>query len=232
MPGYVLDHHASAARAARLALMSTPARPDAPPCTSRRSASAGGRKKMEEGREGEPGARTLEVGFGNGSVSSWLAELVGPTRGGRDSYRGRYAGTAGRPTSHLSLATRTPPRRTSTTSRPTRGRPGDPAAPAPGNEWHTSPGYYRSLGGARDLRHRDRARRPRHHGRSPTPGRSRCGDPRHQPRSLTGPGRTTSQARRNLVASPPGAGSCSSSRTSCPSASPSPPRCTASGKAG
>jgi SAM-dependent methyltransferase len=26
-----------------------------------------------------PGARTLEVGFGNGSVSEWLAELVGPT---------------------------------------------------------------------------------------------------------------------------------------------------------
>ena len=26
-----------------------------------------------------PDARTLEVGFGNGSVSAWLAELVGPT---------------------------------------------------------------------------------------------------------------------------------------------------------
>ena len=64
MPGYVLDHHLHG-EGARLALMSTLLDPMH-------------RRYIEQLGIG-PGARTLEVGFGNGSVSAWLADLVGPT---------------------------------------------------------------------------------------------------------------------------------------------------------
>ena len=64
MPGYVLDHHLHG-EGARLALMS-------------RLLDPMHRRYIESLGIGE-GARTLEVGFGNGSVSEWLAELVGPT---------------------------------------------------------------------------------------------------------------------------------------------------------
>lgn len=64
MPGYVLDHHLHG-EGARLALMS-------------RLLDPMHRRYIEALGIGS-GARTLEVGFGNGSVSEWLAELVGPT---------------------------------------------------------------------------------------------------------------------------------------------------------
>ena len=64
MPGYVLDHHLHG-EGARLALMSRLLDPM--------------HRRYIEALGIGPGARTLEVGFGNGSVSSWLAELVGPT---------------------------------------------------------------------------------------------------------------------------------------------------------
>ena len=64
MPGYVLDHHLHG-EGARLALMS-------------RLLDPMHRRYIEQLGIG-PGARTLEVGFGNGSVSAWLADLVGPT---------------------------------------------------------------------------------------------------------------------------------------------------------
>ncbi|MEP6649747.1 MAG: methyltransferase domain-containing protein [Lapillicoccus sp.] len=64
MPGYVLDHHLDG-EGGRLALMS-------------RLLDPMHRRYIESLGIG-PGARTLEVGFGNGSVSAWLAELVGPT---------------------------------------------------------------------------------------------------------------------------------------------------------
>jgi SAM-dependent methyltransferase len=63
---YVLDHHLEGERA-RLALMS-------------RLLDPMHRRHVEALGVG-PGARTLEVGCGNGSVSAWLAERVGP--GGR-----------------------------------------------------------------------------------------------------------------------------------------------------
>jgi SAM-dependent methyltransferase len=66
MSKYVLDHHLGGERA-RLALMSRLLDP-----MHRRHAEALGIG---------PGARTLEVGCGNGSISAWLAERVGP--GGR-----------------------------------------------------------------------------------------------------------------------------------------------------
>jgi 2-polyprenyl-3-methyl-5-hydroxy-6-metoxy-1,4-benzoquinol methylase len=64
MPGYVLDHHLHG-EGARLALMSRLLDPM--------------HRRYIEALGIGPGARTLEVGFGNGSVSAWLAELVGPT---------------------------------------------------------------------------------------------------------------------------------------------------------
>jgi SAM-dependent methyltransferase len=64
MPGYALDHHLHG-EGARLALMSRLLDPM--------------HRRYIEALGIGAGARTLEVGFGNGSVSSWLAELVGPT---------------------------------------------------------------------------------------------------------------------------------------------------------
>lgn len=64
MPGYVLDHHLHG-EGARLALMSRLLDPM--------------HRRYIEALGIGAGARTLEVGFGNGSVSEWLAELVGPT---------------------------------------------------------------------------------------------------------------------------------------------------------
>ena len=66
MGGYVLDHHLEGERA-RLALMS-------------RLLDPMHRRHIEALGIG-PGARALEVGCGNGSISAWLAERVGP--GGR-----------------------------------------------------------------------------------------------------------------------------------------------------
>ena len=63
MAEYVLDHHLHG-EGARLALMS-------------RLLDPMHRRHIEALGIG-PGARTLEVGCGNGSVSAWLAELVGP----------------------------------------------------------------------------------------------------------------------------------------------------------
>jgi SAM-dependent methyltransferase len=66
MGEYVLDHHLEGERS-RLALMS-------------RLLDPMHRRHIEALGVG-PGARTLEVGCGNGSISAWLAERVGP--GGR-----------------------------------------------------------------------------------------------------------------------------------------------------
>jgi 2-polyprenyl-3-methyl-5-hydroxy-6-metoxy-1,4-benzoquinol methylase len=66
MGGYVLDHHLEGERS-RLALMS-------------RLLDPMHRRHIESLGVG-PGARALEVGCGNGSISAWLAEHVGP--GGR-----------------------------------------------------------------------------------------------------------------------------------------------------
>ena len=63
MAKYVLDHHLGGERA-RLALMS-------------RLLDPMHRRHIESLGVG-PGARTLEVGCGNGSISAWLAERVGP----------------------------------------------------------------------------------------------------------------------------------------------------------
>jgi 2-polyprenyl-3-methyl-5-hydroxy-6-metoxy-1,4-benzoquinol methylase len=63
MPEYVLDHHLEGERA-RLALMS-------------RLLDPMHRRHIESLGVG-PGARVLEVGCGNGSMSAWLAERVGP----------------------------------------------------------------------------------------------------------------------------------------------------------
>lgn len=63
MPEYVLDHHQGGERE-RLALMS-------------RLLDPMHRRHIEALGIG-PGARTLEVGCGNGSISAWLAERVGP----------------------------------------------------------------------------------------------------------------------------------------------------------
>jgi 2-polyprenyl-3-methyl-5-hydroxy-6-metoxy-1,4-benzoquinol methylase len=64
MAEYVLDHHLEGERA-RLALMS-------------RLLDPMHRRHIESLGVG-PGARALEVGCGNGSISVWLAERVGPT---------------------------------------------------------------------------------------------------------------------------------------------------------
>jgi len=63
MPGYVLDHHNRGERA-RLELMSSLLDPMH-------------RRHIEELGIG-PGANTLEVGAGNGTISAWLAQRVGP----------------------------------------------------------------------------------------------------------------------------------------------------------
>jgi 2-polyprenyl-3-methyl-5-hydroxy-6-metoxy-1,4-benzoquinol methylase len=63
MAEYVLDHHLEGERS-RLALMSRLLNPMH-------------RRHIESLGVG-PGARTLEVGCGNGSISAWLAERVGP----------------------------------------------------------------------------------------------------------------------------------------------------------
>ena len=63
MPEYVLDHHRHGERE-RLALMS-------------RLLDPLHRRYIELIGAG-PGARTLEVGCGNGSISAWLANRVGP----------------------------------------------------------------------------------------------------------------------------------------------------------
>jgi SAM-dependent methyltransferase len=63
VPDYVLDHHREGERE-RLALMS-------------RLLDPLHRRQIEELGIG-PGARTLEVGAGNGSVSAWLAERIAP----------------------------------------------------------------------------------------------------------------------------------------------------------
>lgn len=63
MPDYVLDHHREGERE-RLALMS-------------RLLDPMHRRHVERLGVG-PGARTLEVGCGNGSISAWLAGRVGP----------------------------------------------------------------------------------------------------------------------------------------------------------
>ncbi len=64
MAEYVLDHHLEGERS-RLALMS-------------RLLDPMHRRNIESLGVGE-GARTLEVGCGNGSISAWLAERVGPS---------------------------------------------------------------------------------------------------------------------------------------------------------
>jgi protein-L-isoaspartate O-methyltransferase len=66
VPEYVLDHHQEGERQ-RLALMS-------------RLLDPMHRRHLDE-LGVEQGARTLEVGCGNGSMSAWLAERVAP--GGR-----------------------------------------------------------------------------------------------------------------------------------------------------
>jgi len=66
VPEYVLDHHYKGERE-RLALMSELLDPMH-------------RRHIERMGVG-PGARTLEVGCGNGSISAWLAKQVAP--GGR-----------------------------------------------------------------------------------------------------------------------------------------------------
>src|SRR5438445_8071358 len=66
MSEYVLDHHQEGERE-RLALMSQLLDPMH-------------RRHVERLGIG-PGARTLEVGCGNGSISAWLAGRVGPTGG-------------------------------------------------------------------------------------------------------------------------------------------------------
>ena len=66
MPDYVLDHHLSGERQ-RLSLMS-------------RLLDPMHRRHIERLGVG-PGARTLEVGCGNGSMSAWLAKRIAP--GGR-----------------------------------------------------------------------------------------------------------------------------------------------------
>jgi 2-polyprenyl-3-methyl-5-hydroxy-6-metoxy-1,4-benzoquinol methylase len=63
MPEYVLDHHLEGERS-RLALMS-------------RLLDPMHRRHIESLGVG-PGARALEVGCGNGSISAWLAQRVGP----------------------------------------------------------------------------------------------------------------------------------------------------------
>jgi SAM-dependent methyltransferase len=63
VPDYVLDHHLSG-EGQRLALMS-------------RLLDPMHRRRIERLGVG-PGARTLEVGCGNGSISAWLAERVAP----------------------------------------------------------------------------------------------------------------------------------------------------------
>jgi SAM-dependent methyltransferase len=64
VPEYVLDHHQEGERE-RLALMSRLLDP---------------MHRRHLGRAGaEPGARTLEVGCGNGSMSAWLAAQVAPS---------------------------------------------------------------------------------------------------------------------------------------------------------
>ena len=63
MGKYVLDHHLEG-EAARLALMS-------------RLLDPMHRRHLESLGIGE-GTRALEVGCGNGSISAWLAERVGP----------------------------------------------------------------------------------------------------------------------------------------------------------
>jgi SAM-dependent methyltransferase len=64
MPDYVLDHHQEGERE-RLALMSQLLDPM--------------HRRYVERQGIGTGARTLEVGCGNGSISAWLAGLVGPT---------------------------------------------------------------------------------------------------------------------------------------------------------
>ncbi|MFL5829615.1 MAG: methyltransferase domain-containing protein [Solirubrobacteraceae bacterium] len=63
MPEYVLDHHQEGERE-RLALMSQLLDPM--------------HRRYVERQGIGPGAQTLEVGCGNGSISAWLAVLVGP----------------------------------------------------------------------------------------------------------------------------------------------------------
>ena len=63
MPEYVLDHHAEGERQ-RLALMS-------------RLLDPMHRRYLDRLGAG-PGARTLEAGCGNGSVSAWLAGRIAP----------------------------------------------------------------------------------------------------------------------------------------------------------
>jgi SAM-dependent methyltransferase len=64
MPEYVLDHHLEGERS-RLALMSRLLDPM--------------HRRHLEALGVSPGARALEVGCGNGSISAWLAERVGPS---------------------------------------------------------------------------------------------------------------------------------------------------------
>ncbi len=64
MPEYVLGHHLTGERQ-RLALMSELLDPMH-------------RRHIESLGVVRPGARTLEVGCGNGSISAWLAQRVGP----------------------------------------------------------------------------------------------------------------------------------------------------------
>ncbi len=64
MAGYVLDHHLGG-EGARLALMSQLLDPM--------------HRRHLEGLGVPNGSRTLEVGCGNGSISAWLAERVGPS---------------------------------------------------------------------------------------------------------------------------------------------------------
>ena len=63
MGEYVLDHQLEGERS-RLALMSRLLDPM--------------HRRHIESLGGGPGARTLEVGCGNGSISAWLAERVSP----------------------------------------------------------------------------------------------------------------------------------------------------------
>jgi ubiquinone/menaquinone biosynthesis C-methylase UbiE len=64
MPEYVLNHHLTGERQ-RLALMSELLDPMH-------------RRHIESLGVVRPGARTLEVGCGNGSIFAWLAQRVGP----------------------------------------------------------------------------------------------------------------------------------------------------------
>ena len=66
MAEYVLDHHLTGERA-RLALMS-------------RLLDPMHRRHLDE-LGIPPGARAVEVGCGNGSISAWLAQRVGPAAG-------------------------------------------------------------------------------------------------------------------------------------------------------